>query len=55
MTNLITFYKEMTVLVDMGNEVDIVCLDFSKVFDTVSYRILAEKLMKYGLYGQTVR
>ncbi|KAK4818016.1 hypothetical protein QYF61_004129 [Mycteria americana] len=35
--------------------VDIVCLDFSEAFDTVSYKILIEKLLMYGLDKQTVR
>lgn len=33
--------------------VDIVYFDFSKAFDTVPHKILAEKLMKYGLDKQT--
>ena len=40
--NLIAFCDEMT-----GWEV--VYLDFSKVFDTVSHNILIDKMMKYGL------
>jgi len=35
--------------------VDIVYLDFSKAFDTVSPKILAEKLMKCELDEKTVR
>jgi len=35
--------------------VDISCLAFSKSFDTVSRKILIEKLLKYGLDEQTVR
>lgn len=33
----------------METAVDIVCLDFSKAFDTVSYNLLLEKLARYRL------
>jgi len=52
LTNLITFYDEMTGLVDNGRAVDIVHLDISRAFGTVC---LIEKLMQYGLDEQTVR
>jgi len=32
--------------------VDIVLLDFRKTFDTVTHKILLEKLLKYGLDGK---
>lgn len=51
---MITFYTEMTALVDEGT-VDIVYFDFKKLFDTVSHMDLINKLMKYGLDRQTVR
>lgn len=51
---MITFYTEMTALVD-ERTVDIVYLDFKKLFDTVSHTDLINKLMKYGLDRQTVR
>ncbi|KAK4806997.1 hypothetical protein QYF61_000326 [Mycteria americana] len=54
LTDLITFYDEMTGLVDEGGAADIVYLAFGKAFDTVSRKILIEKLMKYGLDEQTV-
>ena len=55
MTSLINFYDEMTGLADEGRAVDIVYLDFSKAFDTVSHKILIDRLLMYRLDEQTVR
>ncbi|KAK4813196.1 hypothetical protein QYF61_017631 [Mycteria americana] len=44
LTNLINFYDEMAGLVDERRAVDVVYLDFSKAFNTVSHKILMEKL-----------
>jgi len=55
LTNLIAFYDGMTRWVDEGRAVDVVYLDFSKAFDTVSHNIFLGKLRKCGLDERSVR
>jgi len=55
LTNPIAFYDGMTAWEDEGRAVDVVDLDFSKAFDTVSHNILRGKLRKCGLDEWSVK
>ena len=54
LTNLISFYDKVTRLVDEGKAVDVVYLDFSKVFDTFSHSILLKILAAHCLDWRTL-
>jgi len=55
LTNPISFYDQVTCLVNEGKAVDIIYLDFSKALDTVPHSILLQKLAAHGLDGCTLR
>jgi len=55
LTKVIAFYDGMTGWLDEGRDVDVVYLDFSKAFDTVSHHILLGKVRKCGLDEWTMR
>lgn len=44
LTNLISFYNVTTSLIDEQRQVDVVFLDFSKVFDIVLHKTVRKKL-----------
>ncbi|KAK4825786.1 hypothetical protein QYF61_002370 [Mycteria americana] len=46
--------NQVTCLMDEGKAVDVVCLDFSKAFDTISHSILLGKRAAHGLDGRTL-
>ncbi|GAB0205952.1 mitochondrial enolase superfamily member 1 [Grus japonensis] len=54
LTNLISFYDKVACLVDEGKAADVVYLDFSKAFDTISHNILLEKLAAHSLDRHTL-
>ena len=54
LTILISFYDQMTHLLDEGKAVDVVYLDFRKAFDAVPHSILLEKVAAHGLDGGTL-
>ncbi|PKU45836.1 rna-directed dna polymerase from mobile element jockey-like [Limosa lapponica baueri] len=49
LTNLISFYDHGTRLLNAGKAVDVIYLDFGKVFDTVPHSVLLEKLANHGI------
>jgi len=54
LTNLISFYDQVTHLVAEGEAVDVIYLGFSKAFGTVPHSILLAKLAAHGLDGCTL-
>jgi len=54
LTSLIFCCDQVTCLVHEGKAVDVIYLDFSKAFDTVSHSILLEKPATHGLDGCTL-
>jgi hypothetical protein len=54
LTNLLESSEYITRLIDEGNPMDIIYLDFSKAFDKVPHKRLVEKLKAHGIKGEIV-
>jgi len=51
LTNTISFYEQVTRLMDEGKAEDGIYLDFCKAFDIVPHNTLLEKIAAHGLDG----
>ncbi len=49
------FEEAVTCIIDEGHRVDVVYLDFAKVFDSVNDRFLLAKMKSFGLGVVVVR
>jgi Reverse transcriptase (RNA-dependent DNA polymerase) len=52
LTNLLTFFEDVTDYVDKANAVDVIYLDFQKAFDKVPHKRLLRKVQSLGINGQ---
>ncbi len=54
LTNLLAMEEKVTKIMDSGDTVDLVFLDFSKAFDSVYHRFYIKKLKAYGINDKVV-
>ena len=54
-SQLITIVEHIARNLSHGKQTDVILLDFSKAFDTVSHKCLLEKFDHYGIYGQLIK
>lgn len=54
-TQLLEFLNDLTKLVEEGDSIDIIYLDFAKAFDTVPNKRLLTKLHAYGIDGNILK
>jgi len=52
LTNLLEFFEEVTKLLDSGQPVDVIYLDFAKAFDKVPHVRLLQKIKSHGIAGK---
>jgi hypothetical protein len=53
-TNLVEFVSKITNLIESGEQVEAVYLDFAKAFDSINHCTLTAKLELYGLNADTI-
>ena len=54
-SNLMETFEDWTSLIDEGNGVDVIYLDYRKAFDTVPHERLKAKLHGYGIRGNILK
>ena len=52
LTQLLEHFDNVLKILNSGEEVDVVYLDYAKAFDKVDHNILLIKLQKYGIKGK---
>ena len=51
MTQMLEFVEYITEAINSGDDIDIIYLDFCKLFDKVPHEKLLHKLYSYGITG----
>ena len=47
--------NDVTLALDKKDNIDLICIDFSKAFESVSHNKLLLKLENYGIYGNLLK